>query len=38
MTFRTKMIVAGAIGGIGLIVLMFAIFGGGGIRRLFGSA
>lgn len=32
MTFRTKMIVAGAIGGVGLIVLMFAIFGGGGIR------
>lgn len=32
MTFRTKMIVAGAIGGVGLIVLLFAIFGGGGVR------
>jgi hypothetical protein len=32
MSFRTKMIVAGAIGGVGLIVLLFAIFGGGGIR------
>ncbi|MFC4856603.1 DUF4247 domain-containing protein [Actinophytocola glycyrrhizae] len=32
MTFRTKMIIAGAIGGVGLIVLLFAIFGGGGVR------
>ncbi len=32
MTFRSKMLVAGAIGGVGLIVLLFAIFGGGGIR------
>lgn len=32
MSLRAKMLVAAAIGGVGLIVLMFAIFGGGGVR------
>lgn len=32
MSFRAKMIAAAALGAVGLIVLMFAIFGGGGIR------
>lgn len=32
MSVRPKLLIAGAIGGVGLIVLLFAIFGGGGIR------
>ena len=32
MSTRNKLLVAGALGGVGLIVLLFAIFGGGGIR------
>jgi hypothetical protein len=32
MSTRIKLLVAGGIGGVGLIVLLFAIFGGGGIR------
>ena len=32
MSTRNKLLIAGAIGGVGLIVLLFAIFGGGGIR------
>ena len=34
MSLRNKLLVAGAIGGVGLIVLLFAIFGGGGVRGL----
>lgn len=32
MSLRAKLLVAGAIGGVGLIVLLFAVLGGGGIR------
>jgi hypothetical protein len=32
MSVRNKLLIAGAIGGVGLIVLLFAVFGGGGIR------
>jgi hypothetical protein len=32
MSLRAKLLIAGALGGVGLIVLLFAIFGGGGIR------
>lgn len=32
MSLRGKLLVAGAIGGVGLIVLLFAIFSGGGVR------
>lgn len=32
MSTRTKLLIAGGIGGVGLIVLLFALIGGGGIR------
>jgi hypothetical protein len=32
MSLRGKLLIASALGGVGLIVLLFAIFGGGGIR------